>query len=200
MPNSLGQAVSHLSTNLTEIYTPPCSFQPGSAMVLGHCRCGEPCSILHPLHPALSPSSPHWGSSAPTGPTQPGDPRGRQGTPRNSTQAEPRGLGACWEQRECWHGTAFPLQGPGAGASLGLPLFSHLGHLQLPRSLPRHDPAAGTWQALLSKVELPALPPGHGDAAGSNPGALLCDGAKQGGNFAFLALYVSEGAQSRGTE
>lgn len=91
-------------------------------------------------------------------------------------------------------------RGQELGLALGFTSFPIWDTCNCNRSPPRHDPAAGTWQTLLGKAGLPAMPPGDGDAGGNKPGAILCNGAKEGGNLAFLALYISDGAQSRGTD
>lgn len=75
--NSFNHTDSRLSANLTEIYTPLCSYR----FQLSHgtklfCRRGEPHSILHPPTPALYPSSPHRGSPHPLIPTQGRGPEG----------------------------------------------------------------------------------------------------------------------------
>lgn len=121
MRNSSDHAGSHLSTNLTEIYMPLCSYLSGSAMVLSHSAAAvSPGSILHPLHRALSPSSPHWRQPWSCRPRTAGGPTGEARNPPK----QHRGLGARREQRERQRCTAFPLQDRAKTRSGGRPWAS----------------------------------------------------------------------------
>lgn len=183
MQNSLDHAASHRSTNTTDIYKPPCPHRRSSAGV----SCSGPtmCPAASTRPPEPRPPSPCGGSP---GPTQPGGPP--VSPPGGCEQHAPlhtesRGTLSILQP---FRYETMPRRGAVSGLGLHIPIPGTLN-----RRVPlRHDPTEGACNGSCAT--------GHWRCWRQGPGALLCSGAKEGGNLVLSAHCISSRAGSWGTD